>query len=121
MTAATDSEDVHASCPRPFSGKNRNKQTSSPTKAAGAARGSHVSSPANPPSPSKVAGEVSPAKARLDQVTNKFRRGKKDDPRAMSPEEKKKRSEKWRQRFQYIKKTEAQEIEQYNRDNGMGN
>jgi hypothetical protein len=121
MTAMADSEDIHASCPRPFGGKNKNKQTSSPTKAAGSARDGHASSPANPPSPSKVpGGDVSPAKARLDQVTNKFRRGKKDDPRAMSPEEKKKRSEKWRQRFQYIKKTEAHEIEQYNRDNSVG-
>ena len=122
MTGMADSEDIHASCPRPFGGKNKNKQSSSPTKAAGSARDSHVSSPANPPSPSKApGGEVSPAKARLDQVTNKFRRGKKDDTRAMSPEEKKKRSEKWRQRFQYIKKTEAHEIEQYNRDNNVGN
>jgi hypothetical protein len=80
-----------------------------------------VSSPANPPGSPKASGDISPAKARLDQVTNKFRRGKKDDPRTMSPEEKKKRSEKWRQRFQYIKKTEAQEIEQYNRDNNARN
>ncbi|CAO2650318.1 Nn.00g016100.m01.CDS01 [Neocucurbitaria sp. VM-36] len=113
-----ETEEVSASCFRPSSGKGKQKATSSPTKAAGPLKDKPVSSPVNPPSSPKKSGEHSPAKAKLEQVTNKFRRGKKDDPRAMSPEDRMKRSEKWRQRFQQLKQTEIKEIEAHRKNSG---
>lgn len=103
-------EEVNASCFRPSGGKGKQKVVCSPDISTGG-RSKTASSPANTPSSPKKSGEHSPAKARLEQVTNKFRRAKKDDPRAMSPEDRMKRSDKWRQRFQQLKKTEIEEIE----------
>jgi hypothetical protein len=111
-----EAEEVTASCFRPSSSKGKQKATSSPNKSSTTDRDTILSSP-NPPSPSKKSGEQSPAKVKLEQVTNKFRRVKKDDPRTMSPEDKKKRSDTWRRRFQHIKKTELEEIEEHRKNN----
>jgi hypothetical protein len=104
-------EESNASCFKSSSSKGKQKATSSPAKAADIDRDTAASSPANPPSSPKKSGEHSPAKAKLEQVTNKFRRGKKDDPRTMSPDERTRRTDKWRQRFQQLKRTEIDEIE----------
>ncbi|KAF1936064.1 hypothetical protein EJ02DRAFT_470715 [Clathrospora elynae] len=106
-------EESNASCFMSSSSKGKQKATSSPAKATTTTtpRDTATSSPANPPSSPKKSGEHSPAKAKLEQVTNKFRRAKKDEPRTMSPEDRMKRSEKWRQRFQQLKRTEIEEIE----------
>ncbi|KAL1792178.1 hypothetical protein ACET3X_009929 [Alternaria dauci] len=109
-------EESSASCFKVPSSKGKQKATSSPTKAADAERTTATSSPANPPSSPKKSGEHSPAKAKLEQVTNKFRRSKKDDPRTMSPDERHKRSDKWRQRFRDLKRTEIEEIEAHRRN-----
>ncbi|KAF2131329.1 hypothetical protein P153DRAFT_364926 [Dothidotthia symphoricarpi CBS 119687] len=108
-----ESEEVGASCFKVSGGKGKQKAVHSPTKASGAGRDSTTCSPANAPSSPKKSGEHSPAKAKLEQVTNKFRRVKKDDVRTMSPEDKKARSQKWRERFQNIRRTELEEIEEY--------
>jgi hypothetical protein len=113
-TADSESGEVTASCFKQSNSKGKQKATGSPMKASGNSKETSASSPNLPSSPKK-SGEHSPAKAKLEQVTNKLRR-KKDDPRTMSPEEKLKRSEKWRQRFQVIKKTELEEIEEYKRN-----
>jgi hypothetical protein len=110
-----EAEEVTASCFRPSSSKGKQKATSSPIKYFATDRDTILSSP-NLPSPPKKPGEQSPAKVKLEQVTNKFRRVKKDDPRTMSPEDKKKRSDTWRRRFQHIKKTELEEIEEHRRN-----
>ncbi|KAF2029423.1 hypothetical protein EK21DRAFT_67734 [Setomelanomma holmii] len=109
-------EEVGASCFKPSSGKGKQKAPPSPTKTSGNGRDDGVSSP-NPPSSPKKSGEHSPAK-KLEHVTNKImgRRTKKDDPRTMSPEDKIERSKKWRERFQYIKRTELEEIEKHRRN-----
>jgi hypothetical protein len=104
-------EESNASCFKSSSSKGKQKATSSPAKAAEFDRDTVASSPANTPSSPKKSGEHSPAKAKLEQVTNKFRRTKKDDPRTMSPDERTRRSDKWRQRFQQLKRTEIDEIE----------
>jgi hypothetical protein len=104
-------EESNASCFKSSSSKGKQKATSSPAKAADIDRDTAASSPANPPSSPKKSGEHSPAKAKLEQVTNKFRRGKKDDLRTMSPDERTRRTDKWRQRFQQLKRTEIDEIE----------
>ncbi|CAI9633606.1 unnamed protein product [Alternaria burnsii] len=109
-------EESSASCFKVPSSKGKQKATSSPTKAADVERSAATSSPANPPSSPKKSGEHSPAKAKLEQVTNKFRRSKKDDPRTMSPDERQKRSDKWRQRFRDLKRTEIEEIEAHRRN-----
>jgi hypothetical protein len=114
-TADSESGEATASCFKQSNSKGKQKVTGSPMKSSGNGRETRVSSP-NPTSSPKKSGERSPAKAKLEQVTNKLRRGKKEDPRTMSPEEKLKRSEKWRQRFQVIKKTELEEIEEYKRN-----
>ncbi|KAF3051444.1 meiotic recombination [Didymella keratinophila] len=106
-------EEQGASCFKPSGGKGKQRTTTSPTKPTASAPETTASSPANVPSSPKKSGEHSPAKAKLEQVTNKFRRGKKEDPRGMSSDEKVKRSEKWRKRFQYIKEVEQQEIKDY--------
>jgi hypothetical protein len=110
------SEEVNASCFKSSGSKGKQKATSSPAKPTGATRDHATSSPANALSSPKKSGEHSPAKAKLEQVTNKFRRVKKDDPRAMSPDDRIKRSEKWRQRFQQLKRTEIEEIEEQRRN-----
>ena len=109
-------EESNASCFMSSSNKGKQKATSSPAKATDMDRDTAASSPANGPSSPKKSGEVSPAKAKLEQVTNKFRRGKKDDPRTMSPDERMRRSDKWRQRFQQLKRTEIDEIEAHRRN-----
>ncbi|KAF2691365.1 hypothetical protein K458DRAFT_71008 [Lentithecium fluviatile CBS 122367] len=115
---STSSAGADASCFRPSSGKGKQKGTSSPTKlAAGDRSDVGASSPTTAPGSPKKSGEHSPAKAKLEQVTNKFRRGKKDDPRNMSPEEKKERSQKWRKRFQALKEREMRDIREYTDNN----
>ncbi|KAH6860699.1 hypothetical protein BKA58DRAFT_323355 [Alternaria rosae] len=109
-------EESNASCFKVSSSKSKQKAPSSPAKASDIERGTEASSPANPASSPKKSGEHSPAKAKLEQVTNKFRRSKKDDPRTMSPDERKTRSDKWRQRFQQLKRTEIDEIEAHRRN-----
>jgi hypothetical protein len=109
-------EESNASCFKASGNKGKQKATSSPTKTTDMERSTAASSPANAPSSPKKSGEHSPAKAKLEQVTNKFRRSKKDDPRTMSPDERKTRSDKWRQRFQQLKRTELDEIEAHRRN-----
>ncbi|ENI08631.1 hypothetical protein COCC4DRAFT_188186 [Bipolaris maydis ATCC 48331] len=112
----TEYEESDASCFKSSSGKGKQKAASSPTKTTDTERETVTWSRTNTPRSPKKAGEHSPAKAKLEQVTNKFRRGKKDDVRTMSPEERTKRAEKWRQRFQQLKRTEMEEIEAYRRE-----
>jgi hypothetical protein len=114
--APVEYEESNASCFLPSSSKGKQKATSSPTRNTGAEQDMVASSPVNPPSSPKKSGEQSPAKAKLEQVTNKFRRSKKDDPRTMSPDERSARSKKWRERFQQLKRTEADEVEAYRRN-----
>ncbi|KAF1915165.1 hypothetical protein BDU57DRAFT_548873 [Ampelomyces quisqualis] len=110
-----EAEEPTASCFKPSGGKGKEKAATSPAKSSGNARDSNVSSP-NPPGSPKKSEDHSPAKAKLEHVTNKFRRNnRKDDPRTMSPEDKMRRSDKWRQRFQALKKTELEEIETHRR------
>ncbi|KAG9186717.1 hypothetical protein G6011_09825 [Alternaria panax] len=109
-------EESNASCFKVSGSKGKQKATSSPGKVIDVERGTATSSPANPPTTPKKSGEHSPAKAKLEQVTNKFRRSKKDDPRTMSPEERQKRSSKWRERFRELKRTEIEEIEAHGRN-----
>jgi len=104
--AVVEYEESEASCFK--SGKGKQK-AASPAKTVDTEREATMSSPG--PSSPKKSGEQSPAKAKLEQVTNKFRRSKKDDPRTMSPDERKTRSDKWRQRFQQLKRSELEEIE----------
>lgn len=111
-----DVEELTASCFKPSGGKGKQKVLSSPAKPASSGKNDAISSPVNLPSSPKKSGEHSPAKVKLDQVTNKFRRVKKDDPRGMSPEDRTKRSEKWRQRFQQLKRSELEEIAAYNKN-----
>lgn len=116
-TGTMEPVEADASCFRPSSSKGKQKLASSPTKAAAGEQGEvAAASPANTPRSPKKSGEVSPAKAKLEQVTNKFRRTKKD-PRNMSPEEKRHRSEKWHTRFRSIKSIEQQNIYEHIRDN----
>ncbi|KAF1833553.1 hypothetical protein BDW02DRAFT_375582 [Decorospora gaudefroyi] len=107
----TEYEESNAFCFKASSSKDKQKATCSPPKATDMERDKAASSPANTNSSPKKPGEHSPAKAKLEQMTNKFRRGKKDDARTMSPDERMKRSDKWRQRFQQLKRTEMDEIE----------
>lgn len=107
-----DVEEQGASCFK-SSGSKGKQRMASPTKPTAPTLETTASSSADASSSPKKSGEHSPAKAKLEQVTNKFRRGKKEDPRGMSSDEKVKRSEKWRKRFQYIKEVEQKEIEQY--------
>ncbi|OCK83263.1 hypothetical protein K432DRAFT_423502 [Lepidopterella palustris CBS 459.81] len=86
-----------------------------------------ASSPAKSPESPKKSGELSPAKARLEQIANKVRRSnkrdsdtKKEDP-AVIFEDRKRWREDWRKRFRNIKDKEAKEIEQYKRENPLPN
>lgn len=115
VAAEVEAEEATASCFKSSSSKSKQKAPGSPTKPSGTGQDTTMSSP-NPPSSPKKSGEHSPAKAKLEQVTNKFRRTKKDDPRTMSPEDKLRRSETWRQRFRVIKRTELEEIEEHRRN-----
>ncbi|CAI6249367.1 unnamed protein product [Periconia digitata] len=99
-----------AHCLRTATGRNKQKRTSSPGKQAPKERSE--SSPVNAPGSPKKSGEHSPAKAKIEHVTNKFRRMKKDDVRGLSPEEKTKRAQKWHKRFQRLKESEAKEVEE---------
>lgn len=118
---SVDGEESGASCFKPSGGKGKQKMAASPTKPAASAPETTASSPANVPSSPKKSGEHSPAKAKLEQVTNRFRRSKREDPRGMSSEEKVKRSEKWRKRFDYIKATEKNEIDEYREEESRRN
>lgn len=104
---SVDAEEMDTSCFKASSGKGKQKAVMSRPSATTA------SSPANTAGSPKKSGEHSPAKAKLEQVTNRFRRSKKDDPRNMSSEEKVKRSEKWKKRFDALKQTEKAEVEEY--------
>jgi hypothetical protein len=115
VAAEAEVEEATASCFKSSNSKGKQKASVSPSKPTGTGRDTSMSSP-NPPSSPKKSGEHSPAKAKLEQVTNKFRRTRKDDPRTMSPEDKLKRSDTWRQRFRVIKKTELEEIEEHRRN-----
>jgi hypothetical protein len=115
VTAEAEVEEQTASCFRTASNKGKQKAAASPTKSSGHGKDKSIPSP-NPSSSPKKSGEQSPTKAKLEHVTNKFRRTKKDDPRTMSPDDKMRRSDKWRQRFQNLKKTELEEIEEHRRN-----
>ncbi|KAI2487890.1 Atrophin-1 multi-domain protein [Pyrenophora tritici-repentis] len=106
-TPGVEYEESEASCFKSSKGK---QKAASPAKTMDIERDMTTTSSPAPSSPKK-GGEQSPAKAKLEQVTNKFRRSKKDDPRNMSPDERKTRSDKWRQRFQQLKRTELEETE----------
>jgi len=102
-----------ASCFKGSGGKGKQKVPGPPVKGSTCGRDKAASPSGAIASSPRKSGEVSPAKAKLEQVTNKFRRVKRDDPHAMSPEDKVRRSEKWRLRFQQLKKTELDEIEKH--------
>ena len=118
---SVDAEEMGASCFKTSGGKGKQKMTSSPAKPTGSAQDTTASSSAKAPGSPKKSGEHSPAKAKLEQVTNRFRRSKKDDPRSMSSEEKVKRSEKWRKRFDSLKQAEKAEIEEYREEESRRN
>jgi hypothetical protein len=110
-TQAAGASTSTASCFKPSSGKGKQAASSPATSNLG--NGKESSSPVRAFGSPKKAGEHSPAKARLEQVTNKLRRPRKDDPRTMSPEDKQKRTEKWRGRFRQIKTHEKKEMVEY--------
>ncbi|KAF2276210.1 uncharacterized protein EI97DRAFT_458697 [Westerdykella ornata] len=110
VAGSSDSAEADASCFKPSCGKG--KQAAS----TAAMSNSGTTSPSKTTSPRK-AGEHSPAKARLEQVTSKLRRPKKEDVGSMSAEEKQKRTEKWGKRFRQIKTREEKDIERYMREN----
>ena len=104
-----------ASCFRPSSSKGKQKATSSPLKSAPDERSDSTAlSRSNTPGSPKKSGEHSPAKARLEQVTNKFKRkgskGRKKDTRNFSPEQKKERAKKWRERFGQLRDEEEKMV-----------
>ncbi|KAF2746445.1 hypothetical protein M011DRAFT_404190 [Sporormia fimetaria CBS 119925] len=106
----TESSSAGASCFKPSSSKGKQAASSPAISHAG-----YEPSPTRGPASPRKSGEqsTSPAKARLEQVTNKLRRPRKDDPRTMSPEDKQKHSDKWRQRFRKIKAKEEEEMREY--------
>ncbi|KAF2120605.1 hypothetical protein BDV96DRAFT_609778 [Lophiotrema nucula] len=107
-----------ASCFRSSSSKGKAKAPASPTKStSGIGKETAASSPTKPSGSPKKSGEHSPAKAKLESVTNKLRRSRKDDPRNLSPEDKQRRAQKWHRRFQIIKQNETKEIEEHVRNN----
>lgn len=113
--APTSSASVEeeASCFRSSSRKGKQKMTSSPTKPELDDRSDTPRpSPTNTPGSPKKSGEHSPAKAKLEQVTNKFRRRKKD-VRNLSPEQKKERVKKWRERFGQLREEDAKMVHDY--------
>ncbi|OAG12830.1 uncharacterized protein CC84DRAFT_1227494 [Paraphaeosphaeria sporulosa] len=111
--SSSASVEEEASCFRPSSGKGKQKMTSSPAKPGSDKRSDALglSPTTTPDSPNKL-GEHSPAKAKLEQVTNKFRR-KKKDTRNLSPEQKKERANKWRERFGQLREEDAKTIHDY--------
>jgi hypothetical protein len=111
--------ETDASCFKSSSAKGK-QISSSPTRST-PGNNKDASSPAKVATSPKKAGEHSPAKAKLEHVTNKLRRPRKDDPRTLSPEDKQKRTEKWRGRFRQIKAKEEREIREYIRDNPRKN
>ena len=112
--AATDASCFGSSS----SSKGKQKGSCSPSKMGpGKGREPTVSSPVNSADSPKKNGEHSPVKAKLEQVTSKLKRIKKDDPRSMSPDEKTKHKQLWRDRFQKLKVQEMREIHDYIRDN----
>jgi len=110
--ATAEHSSVEASCFKSSSSRVSKQKTSiSPAKSSG--------------SPKK-SGEHSPAKARLEQIANKVRRGKQHEfepkdrnPAAMSGDEKKRWRKNWRKRFCEIRNKETEEIEQYKRENPL--
>ncbi|KAG9199778.1 meiotic recombination [Epicoccum nigrum] len=118
ITTSIDAEETGASCFKPSGGKGKQKMYHSPAKTARSAQDPTAASPANTSESPKKSGEHSPAKAKLEQVTHRFRRSKKDDPRSMSSEEKVTRSEKWKKRFDSLKQVEKAEIEKYREEEG---
>lgn len=107
-----EAEEATASCFGPTGGKGKQKAPSSPKKMSAETRNAMCSSPVTLPSSPRKSGEHSPAKVKIEQVTNKFRRSKRDDPRTMSPDERAKRSDRWRQRFQHLKRSELEEVDE---------
>ncbi|KAF2002888.1 hypothetical protein P154DRAFT_125690 [Amniculicola lignicola CBS 123094] len=104
--------DSGVSCFGSSVGKGKQKAPSSPIRCSttgGTSPSKHAASP-------KKGGEHSPAKVKLEQMTNKFRRERKDDPRNMSPEEKTEHTEKWRKRFRMIRQNQTKEIDEYCRE-----
>ncbi|OSS49912.1 hypothetical protein B5807_06116 [Epicoccum nigrum] len=118
ITTSIDAEEMGASCFKPSGGKGKQKMYHSPAKTARSAQDPTAASPVNTSESPKKSGEHSPAKAKLEQVTHRFRRSKKDDPRNMSSEEKVTRSEKWKKRFDSLKQVEKAEIEKYREEEG---
>ena len=112
--ATAEHSSVEASCFKSSSSRVSKQNTStSPAKSSG--------------SPKK-SGEHSPAKAGLEQIANKVRRGKQHEfepkdrnPAAMSGGQKKRWRENWRKRFREIRNKETEEIEQYKRENPLPN
>ena len=117
-TTSIDAGETGASCFKPSGGKGKQKMNHSPAKTARSAQDPTAASPVNTSDSPKKSGEHSPAKAKLEQVTHRFRRSKKDDPRCMSSEEKVTRSEKWKKRFESLKQVEKDEIEKYREEEG---
>lgn len=114
----TKNEERTASCFKSPSNKDKGKHklNATTTKEGGRPHDKTAAWQVSPPSSPRKSGEQSPAKAKLDHMTNKLWRGKRDDGRATSPDESKaSRSEKWRQRFQALKRTEMEEIEEERR------
>lgn len=107
------SAEEETSCFRSTSRKGKQKMTSSPTKPESDDRSDTPRrSPPNTPGSPKKSGEHSPAKAKLEQVTNKFRR-KKKDTRNLSPEQKKECVRKWRERFGQLREEDARLVHDY--------
>ncbi|KAH7114412.1 hypothetical protein B0J11DRAFT_540935 [Dendryphion nanum] len=105
-------QDQDVSCFKASVAKGKQKATSSPVKSN--------SSPARGSGSPKKSSEISPAKAKLEQVTNKLRRTKKDNPRTLPTDDKDKdkRALKWRARFQTIRDNEEEYIKEYNESKG---
>ncbi|KAF3000299.1 meiotic recombination [Curvularia kusanoi] len=122
-TTATsvEAEEPGASCFKTSGGKGKQKMSHSPIKTAMSAHDTTATSPTTTLNSPKKSGEHSPAKAKLEQVAHRFRRSKKDDPRAMSAEEKVTRSERWKKRFDTLKQSEKAEIEEYRKEESRRN
>lgn len=110
-------EDV--SCFRPSVSKGKQKGPSSPLKLALDERRDAGASPSNASGSPKKSEEHSPAKVKLEHVTNKFKR-KKKDPRNLSPEQKKERAKKWRERFGQLKDEDARAALAYKKSQSSG-
>ncbi|KAF2018893.1 hypothetical protein BU24DRAFT_488953 [Aaosphaeria arxii CBS 175.79] len=107
-----------ASCFGNSSNKGKQKVSSSPSKPKpGHVTGNEDSSPANASGNTRKSGEHSPAKAKLEHVTNKLRRPRKDDARMAPDDDKQKRTARWRTRFQQIRASERQDMDKYMAEN----